>query len=189
MRKLKNTLFILISTIIIIAVVVILFISPITKYLIEKYDEKYTGRQIVMNWAYVNPFTGYIHFSGLKIYESKSDSVFFSANGISLNISMLKLLSKTYEISQCTLDHPLGIVIQEKKDFNFNDLVDKFSSKENSDTTKAPLHFNILSVKINDGEFYYHEKLIPINYFIKKVNFESAGKRWDEDTIAAKFSF
>src|ERR1035437_5225106 len=189
MNKLKKTLFILISSIIIIGVLVIAFISPITKYLIEKYSEKYTGRQIAMNWAYVNPFTGYIHFSNLKIYEFKSDSIFFSANGISLNIAMLKLLSKTYEISECTLDRPRGIVIQEKKDFNFNDLVDRFSPKENSDTTTAPLHFNILSVKINDGEFYYHEKLIPINYFIKKVNFESTGKHWDIDTISAKLSF
>ena len=189
MSKLKKTLLILIGSIIIIGILVIAFISSITKYLIEKYDEKYTGRQITMSWAYVNPFTGYIHFSDLKIYELKSDSVFFSANGISLNIAMLKLFSKTYEISECALDRPRGIIIQEKKDFNFNDLVDKFSSKENSDTTKEPLHFNILSVKINDGEFQYREKLIPINYFIRKVNFESTGKRWDADTIAAKISF
>jgi len=189
MHKLKKILLIIIGSLIITGVLVIAFISPITKYLVEKYDEKYTGRQITMNWAYVNPFTGYIHFSDLKIYELKSDSIFFSANGVSANIAMLKLFSKTYEISECTLDHPRGIVIQENKDFNFNDLMDKFSSKENADTTKAPLHFNILSVKINDGEFHYREKLIPINYFIKKVNFESTGKRWDADTIAAKVSF
>jgi hypothetical protein len=170
-------------------VVVILFISLITKYLVEKYDEKYTGRQITMDWAYVNPFTGYIHFSNLKIYELKSDSIFFSADGVSANIAMLKLFSKTYEISRFTLNHPRGTIIQNKKDFNFNDLIEKFASKENPDTTKAPVHFNILNVKINDGEFYYREKLIPINYFIKKVNFESTGKRWDVDTIAAQFSF
>jgi len=163
MHKLKKTLFIFISTIIIIVVVVILFISPITKYLVEKHDEKYTGRQITMTRAYVNPFTGYIHFSNLKIYELKSDSVFFSAKGVSVNIAMFKLLSKTYEISKFTLNHPRVIIIQNKKDLNFNDLVEKFSSKKNSDTTKAPVHFNILSVKINDGEFYYREKLIPIN--------------------------
>ena len=188
-RKLKKTILIFISTIIIITVVVILFISPITKYLVEKYDEKYTGRQITMDWAYVNPFTGYIHFSNLKIFELKSDSIFFSANGVSANFSVLKIFSKTYEISEFTLDHPRGIVIQNKNDFNFKDLVEMFSSNENSDTTIAPVHFNILSIKINDGEFYYHDPLIPINYFIKKVNFESKGKQWNSDTIAAQFSF
>src|ERR1035437_815673 len=139
MRKLKKTLLILISTIIIIVVVVILFISPITKYLIEKYDEKYTGRQIAMNWAYVNPFTGYIHFSDLKIYEFKSDSVFFSANGVSVTIAMLKLLSKTYEISELTLNQPYGLIVQNRKELNFSDLIEKFSSKDTSNTVKEPI--------------------------------------------------
>ena len=126
MHKFKKTLFILISTIIIIVVVFIIFISPITKYLVEKYDEKYTGRQIKMDWAYVNLFTGYTHFSNLKIYEFKSDSIFFSADGLSIRVAMFKLFSKTYEISELTLNRPHGIVIQNKKDFNFNDLIEKF---------------------------------------------------------------
>jgi len=29
-----------------------------------------------MDWVYVNPFTGYVHFSNLRIYEAKSDSVY-----------------------------------------------------------------------------------------------------------------
>lgn len=189
MNKLKNPLIFLIVAIIIIVVVVIVFISPITKYLVEKYDEKYTGRQITMDWAYVNPFTGYIHFDNFKFHELKSDSVFFSAQGISINITMIKILSKVYEISDFTLNHPRGIVIQNKKDFNFSDLIEKFTSKDTSTNTKAPVHFNILKVKIIDGEFHYRENLIPINYFIKKVNIESTGKHWDADTIATKFSF
>ncbi|RPH31882.1 MAG: DUF748 domain-containing protein [Bacteroidales bacterium] len=187
MHKLKRPLIIFISSILIFVLVVIIFISPITKYLVHRYDEKYTGRQIKMSWAYVNPFTGYIYFRNLKIYELKSDSIFFSADGVGANIAMLKLFSKTYEISKITLNHPRGTIIQNKKDLNFNDLIKKFSS--NSDTTKAPVHFNILGIKIIDGEFYYHEQLIPINYSIKSVNIESTGKRWNADTIAAKFSF
>jgi len=189
LHKLKGILFIITGSIIIITVVVILFITPITKYLVKKYDVKYTGRQITIGRTFVNPFSGYIHFSNFKIYEEKSDSIFFSADGVDVNVAMFKLFSKTYEISKLTLNHPRGIIIQNKKDFNFNGLVDKLSSKRNSDTTKSRVHFNILSVKINDGEFYYHEQLAPINYFIKKVNFESTGKRWDADTIAAQFSF
>jgi uncharacterized protein DUF748/AsmA-like protein len=188
MHKLKKVLLIFISTIVIIVVAIVLFISPITKYLIEKYDEKYTGRQITLDWAYVNPFSGYIHLNNLKIYEMKSDSVFFSANGVSANFAILKLFSKTYEISNITLDQPHGTIIQNNKDVNFNDLIDRFSPKKDADTSQAPLHFNILNIKINDGTFYYHEKRIPINYSIKNVNIESSGKNWDADTIAVSFS-
>ena len=180
---------IFISILIIITGLVIFLISPISKYLIQKYDEQYTGRQITIDWVYINPFTGYLHFSGLKIYEFNSDKVFFSSNGLSANFAMQKLLSKTYEISEFILDHPRGMIIQNKKEFNFNDLIQKFSSKGDTDSTKAPVHFNILNVKIIEGEFYYHDKFISINYFIKKVNIESAGKRWDSDTISTRFSF
>lgn len=142
-----------------------------------------------MNRVYVNPYTGYFSFKDLKIYESKSDSVFISIQSLNINFNMLKLLSKKYEISELQLDHPRGIIIQNKKLFNFTDLIEKFSSKDTLSANKEPIHFNILNVKINDGEFYYREKITPINYFIKHVNIESTGKCWDVDTIAANFSF
>lgn len=191
MRILKKVLLILFTVIIIITVVTISLISPITKYLVEKYDEKYTGRQITLDWAYVNPFTGYIHFNKLKIHEYHSDSLFFSANGLSADIAMFKLLSKTYEISTLILDQPCGIVIKKDSVFNFYDLIRQFSSKGNPDTSlvKAPLHFNILKVNIHDGVFYYRDEKVPINYFIKNVDIESTGFRWNADTIAAGFSF
>jgi len=193
--RLKKTLIIVISSIIITVILVILLISPITKYLIEKYDEKYTGRQIKTGWVIVNPFTGYIHIRNLKIYESKSlpyinegDSIFFSAKGLSANFAILKLLSKTIEITELTLDMPRGIINQSNKNFNFNDLVTKYTPGE-TDTIPSQFHFNILNIKIKNGEFHFFDKTIPVNYFIKEVNIESPGKHWNSDTIEAKFSF
>jgi len=134
----KKVLIIFTSIIAIIAGSVILFISPIAKYLVERFDEKYTGRQITMDGAYVNLFTGYVNFSSLKIYELKSDSIFISAEGLSANIAVLKIFSKTYEISKLTLDHPRGIIIQNKKVLNLSDLIEKFSSKKKREHLKNP---------------------------------------------------
>jgi hypothetical protein len=189
MHKLKKTLLIITGIIVLTITLVILFISPITKYLVEKYDEKFTGRQITIGLAYVNPFTGYVHFSNLKIYEAKSDSIFLSAEGLSANFAMLKLFSKTYEISEITLDHPKGIIIRINKVLNFNDLIERFTPKDTTPSGKEPLHFNILNIKINEGEFHYSQPLVPVNYFIKNVNLESTGKRWNSDTLTTKFSF
>jgi hypothetical protein len=169
--------------------IVIIFISPITKYMVEKYDLKYTGRQITMDWAYVNPFTGYVHFENFKIFEFRSDSVFISSKGVSANFEMRKLLSKTYEISELTLNKPHGILVQIDTILNFDDLVQKFSPKVDSLKAIAPVHFSINSIKIIDGQFFYRERVTPINYFIKNVNIESSGVHWDSDTIAATYSF
>jgi hypothetical protein len=193
--KLKKVSIIVVGAIIVLIMAVIFLISPIAKYLIEKYDVKYTGRQIKTGLIYINPFTGYVHISNLKIYELKgpyalkeNDSVFFSAKGLSANFALLKLFSKTIEISRVTLNKPRGIIIQNKKDFNFSDLIKKFTPRKTG-TTSSPVHFNILRIKIINGEFFYHEKVIPVQYFIKKVNFESAGKYWNADTITINFSF
>ncbi len=185
----QKKILISVSVLISLVVLVILFISPITKYVVQKYDVKYLGREITLGWAYVNPFTGYVHLSNLKVFEMESDSLFFSAEGVNANFEMLKLFAKTYEISQITLNHPRGIIIQNKSELNFNDLIELFSSKKKSTSGKKRVHFNILKIKINDGEFHYREEQIPVNYFIKNVNIESIGKQWDSDTIVAKFSF
>ncbi len=185
--KYKKAFFITGALIVAVIFLVIVFISPITKHLIEKYDEKYSGRKITMSWAYVNPFTGYVHFRDLKIYESKSDSIFFSAKGLSANFEMYKLLSKTYEISELVVDDPKGVIIQHEKQLNFDDLIDLFNSPEKK-SNKPPVHLSILRIKINNGEFYYRENVTPVNYYIKKVNCESSGFYWNKDTIAGNFS-
>lgn len=191
---------ILLSTTLIVlgvAVLVILFISPITKYAIEKYDEEYAGRQIKLDWAYVNPFTGYVFLKNLRMYEPanvsaqrKADTVFFSSEGVGLDLSLFKLFSKTYEIKSLSLDHPKVTIIQydNKDDFNFRDLIERFAG-DSTDTARAPVHFNLLDITVEGGEVHYREEVIPIRYYIKDFNFESDGLRWDVDTITAKFAF
>ena len=188
--KLRVTgLWILVS-IVGLVVLVFIFISPIAKYLVEKYDTKFTGREVKMEWAYVNPFTGYLHFDGLKIYECESDSVFILMDGLSLNFEMLKVLSGVYEISEITLNKPWGRMVQNGKQFNFSDLIVQFGPKEaRKDTAKRePVKFNLLNITIENGEFHYQEKTIPVNYFIKNVEVKCTGKRWDSDETNVKLT-
>jgi hypothetical protein len=192
MKKLKK--FLIISSILILTFValVIIFISPITKYLIQKYDEKYTGRQITLDWAYVNPFTGYLHLQNLKIYEYKSDSIFLAASGLSVHVSLLKLFSHTLQLNSATLDNLVVQVINDHKRMNFDNIIEKFSSGDSSKVpakNKTPLRVNLGELKITNGEIHYWDKQIPVIYYIKNGNFETPGKSWDVDTMAFKYSF
>ena len=125
-QKFKKVLIIIVSPIIVTLLLLIIFNSAISKYIVRKYDEKLTGRNITMEWAHVNPLTGIILFSNLKIFEQSSDSIFFSADAVDLKISIRKLFFRTFEISRLTLNHPYGVIIQNKKNLNINDLSDKF---------------------------------------------------------------
>ncbi len=186
--KLKKTLWIVGIALISFVVLVIVFISPLTKYLVEKHDVKFTGREIKMDWAYVNPFTGYLHFNNLKIYENKSDSLFISAKGLSANFALIELISGNYEITELNLNRSRIVFVQNLKVFNFDDLIAKFTSDKKVKNTK-PVHFDINKIVLKDCEVHYREQVIPINYFVKKVNIESTGFHWNSDTMLANFSF
>ncbi len=189
-RKVKKGILITLISIIGFALLVIVLISPIAKYVIQKYDERFLGRQVQVGFVYLNPFAGKIHLRNLKIYEKEGSRIFFSVKDLAVNVNMLKLLSKTYEITRVSLNSPVAWVIMDKKKSNFDDLLQKFSSKDTLDTLpKAPSHFNIRNIKITNGEFHYWEQSIPVKYFIRQVNIESKGMKWNSDSVNVKFSF
>ncbi len=188
-RKIKKRLLIVFIVLLSVFIGLLLFISTIAKYLVEKYDVDYIGREITLDRAYVNPVTGYMHFRNLKFYENKDTGIFISMKGLEANLSIFKLLSGTYEISDMLIDGPRGNVIQTGKDFNFKDLIERFKPKSPREPAMEKLHLNILNIKMLNGDFIFNETITPINYTIRKFNFESPGLYWNVDTIAARFSF
>lgn len=179
----------------IIAAVVIAIVacaSPIGKYIIESYvGPKVLGRKIKTSWVYVNPLTGYVHISGLKIYEPGGDSLtILKADELNVHYNIPKTLTKTFEFTDAELVRPVGWIIQDHKIFNFTDLIIHFSPKHPQPPgpkVRHPLHINILNFEITDGEFHYVEKSIPINYYMKHVNISSPGKWWAIDSFHLKF--
>ncbi|MBA3663073.1 MAG: DUF748 domain-containing protein [Bacteroidetes bacterium] len=190
LKRIKKTGIIISGIILVLMVAVFFLVSRIGKYTVEKYDVKYSGREIKLDEVYINLFTGYIHFSGVKIYEAGSDSVFFSADEINANVEIHKLFRRTLELSEVTLIHPKGIISQNKSAFNVDDLIKRIKNKDTGIKKNAePFHVNILNIKIKGGTVCYYERSIPVAYSLKQINIESAGKRWDRDTIEAKFSW
>jgi hypothetical protein len=189
-KSIRKTIFWTLGIIIGVVAVLILFISPLTKYMVEKYDEKLLGREVEMDLAYVNPFTGYMYFKNVKIYEANSDSIFFRSKGISANFSVYKVLNSTYEITELKINEPVIFFKQRDSLMNLDDIIQRFSSKDTTPKKQTEkTRFSINSIIIDNGEFHYHEEVLPVNYFIKKVNIESTGFRWDSDTMAAKYDF
>jgi hypothetical protein len=188
--RFKRGIIITLISIVGFVVLLILCSSPIARYVIQKYDGKILGRQVKVGLVYLNPLSGKIHLRNLKIYEKEGSRIFFSVKDLGVNLNMLKLLNKTYEISSVSLNSPIAWVIMDKKKTNFDDLLQKFASKDTLDTVaKAPTHFNILNIKITNGEFHYWEQSIPVKYFIRQVNIESKGMKWNSDSVNVSFSF
>ncbi|HLP71601.1 MAG TPA: DUF748 domain-containing protein [Bacteroidales bacterium] len=180
----------LLKSLLIIGIIVLLLIaaaSPLVKYVVQKYDVKYTGREITVDRVFVNPLSGAVRLRNFRIYEENSDSVFMYIKRFKTNLSILKLLSGTYELTSLSADQPDIHIIRTDSLFNFSDLIRKFSGNE-KDTTKPPAHFNLKHIRINDGLVRYHEYDFPSEINLAEINFSSSGMMWNVDTIAGKFS-
>ena len=185
-KKWKKVTAIVLGVIFGLIVLIIAFISPIAKYLIEKYDEKFLGRQITLDWIYLNPFTGYAHIDDFKLYELNKDSVFVSFSGLSVNVEMWKLLGKNYEISNLTLSKPEMHITQNRQQFNFSDIIETFTPKDTTAQKDAStIKVSVLDVKIKGGKLFYIEQSIPVNFWVTDLDIETPGYRWDVDTVLA----
>jgi len=65
--------------------------------------------------------------------------------------------------------------VQNRKQLNFYDLIQKFSPDSTAPPkpSKSTTYFNLLDLAIKNGEFNYVEQTIPIDYFVKEVNFKA----------------
>lgn len=183
-RKLLIGLFILIA----ILAVLLLSLNIIAKYIIEKNDIKWLGREITLGSVSINPFRGSVSINNIDFYEYKSDSICLHIDNLSGNMALMKLFSKTYEIEDITLTRPVGTIIQNKKEFNFSDIIRRFSKdpeekEEEKDTTKEPVKLRIKNMRIIDGEFRYIEQYMNIDYKITNLNAYSPGYMYDDDTL------
>ncbi len=169
-----------------ILLVLFLMLNIIAKYVIEKNDVKWFGREVTLSSIFINPFRGSVSINNLDIYEFKSDSICLHIDNISANMALTKLFSKTYEIENITIKKPKGSIIQNKAEFNFSDIIRRFSSDStnvDTATTSEPTKLRILNMKIVDGEFRYIEQHMNIDYKVVHFNAFSPGYMYDEDTL------
>lgn len=173
---------IILCVLLLFVVIVIAFISPITKFLIEKYSEKYVGRKIVMSWLYVNPFSGYVNAHNLTIYEKESPQIFIKTKNLALNITVLKIFGKAYELSSLNADQLWVNIVQDSTKFNFDDLFE-------IDTLKKKIPYCIRNIHVSNSEIHYNELTIPVHYYVKKVNIQCPSIESAVDTIHLSYEF
>ena len=190
-KKIRNRFLrialVIVTIVIIVCGVIIAFISPIAKHLIEKNSVKLIHRQVEIGWLYVNPFTGHIHAHNVVMYEKDGRKKFISIGGLSFNVSLRGLLSKKFDFYSITLNHLHLSIIENKAQFNFDDIFAK-------DTTApqkpgAPVKFYVRDIHLTNSIVEYSEVTIPVHYYVTKLNVECPGIEWDVDSAQFKYDF
>lgn len=156
--KLRRIIYIFLIALASLIFLAFIFISPIAKYVIEKNSEQWTGRKITMKHLWVNLFTGTVHASGLKVFEPKSNEVFFNCGDLNISVSLRKLLSSEYDFGHIKLKEPEIHIIQNGSHFNYDDLVKRFSSSppaNKNSKPSAPTKYWVRNIEVADATISY----------------------------------
>ncbi len=156
-KSIKITL-ILSSILLGLILLIVVFISPISKYLIEKYSEEYTGRKITMNSLSINIFNGSVTAKGFTVNEAKSSKAFFKTDVLDLNIAVYKLWAGKYDITSVELMQPYIQVIQKGDHFNYDDLMKRFVYDDptaKKDSAAKPVQYWARNIKVKNATVLY----------------------------------
>jgi hypothetical protein len=155
-KKLRRILIIIFGSLAVLIIITLIFLSSITKYLIEKYSEEYTGRKIRMSNLHINAFNGVVRFDNLEIYEPKSNSVFVECHELYFNLAVFKLLAGKYDITELKIDHPVINIIQHGNHLNYDDIIKKFTDKKPTEKEKSkPAQYWIRNLQVDSAMVVY----------------------------------
>jgi len=183
----------LISGIAILLIAIFFSISPITKYMIEKNSEAWTGRKITMESLFINILNRSVTVKNLRIYEFKRNDVFFSASRLHTELSFLPLLRGEYLLKTVQLVSPSVVIEQKGEHFNYDDLVKRFASedtlKKTPEPPSGPVKYHIEAIVVTGGNITYRDKLLNHEIVIQNFGLACPVIAWNENNIRIKVGF
>jgi len=190
-KWIKRLLIILGIVFVAVLVLAFIFISPITKYVIEKYDKEFTNREITIDKLWLNILTGTFHISNLTVYEENGKDQFVTAADINLEITVRKLLVGEYDVKQATFKSLKVNLIVDGTKFNFDDIIKKFAStdtlakKEKAEPVKYWLH----NFSIENSTITSFNKQIGNRNEINNLMLSGNSIAWDNPEMLLDFAF
>lgn len=189
-RKVTLTILIAFAVLLIAA---FLAVSPIAKYIIEKNSEEWTGRKITMNRLFVNLWKWNVTVRDLKVYESKSDAIFFSAGKIFTDINVMPILKGEFIINTIRIEKPTVVIDQYSDHFNFDDLVTRFTAVDTTnkepETPAEPTKYRVSNIEITDGTISYRDKVLNHEIVLQKFKFGCPSLVWNSPWLDAATEF
>jgi len=191
MKKVLKYFLILLASLIVVLGLLYVFISPITKYIIERKCVEWTGRRITIGSIKIKGTNGSVYIKDLKIYEANGDSVFFDCHDIYVKVDLREIMHGVYNVFKIKIDEPEIKISQYGNSFNFDDLIKRFSSPPGTKTdTNAPAtHYDISNVSINNANITYNDITIHNVFRIHNLNFNLPEISWNKPEIKMHLDF
>lgn len=195
MRWIKRILFSIAMLLLTAVLLILVFISPVVEWAIEKYSPEVIGRQVQMEDLTINLLIGRLHIEQLEVFEANgSQDVWLRCKSIKGAINVPKLLTGKYELQYALVDGLDTYVFQQGNHFNFDDLLalpKKFSSKEKKqvEEDKEPVDWTVKYLFLSNSKLRYKSADYDIDYTASNINIRCPIIASDVDQMDFKYSF
>jgi len=179
MKWLKRILFSLLILLLTAVVLLVIFISPVVEWTIEKYSPEYIGRQVQMNDLTINLLIGRLNIDKLQVSEANgSADTWLNCNRISGAINVPKLFVAKYELQYAIVDGLETVVLQNGNNYNFDDLLalpEKFASEKAKEPEQKgdPVDWQIKNILLTNSKLRYSSTDYDIDYTASNLNIHS----------------
>ena len=107
MKKKSRKLLIIIGAVVgILFGAILLGISPLAKYYVEKHGKELIGRRVSVDQLRFNLLNGKLHIEDFTLYEADEKSAFVALDRFSTDVKLWSLLKRTININYIDLVRP-----------------------------------------------------------------------------------
>lgn len=161
MKKWIKVLLIVLASIFALILLIAIFISPIAKSYIEKNDKELLGREVTIDKFRLNIFNGSLRIEKLNIFEKDNKTKFISLDTFKFNMKIYPLLAQKVVVQQILLAGADIKINQKGSEFNFDDIIKKFSSNDTTpkpeDTTASNWEISLNNISIKQTNITYKD--------------------------------
>lgn len=175
MKKTSRKLLIIIGAVVgILFGAILLGISPLAKYYVEKHGKELIGRRVSVDQLRFNLLNGKLHIEDFTLYEADEKSTFVALDRFSTDVKLWSLLKRTININYIDLVRPDIHITQQGSSFNFDDMVAHFRSDstavEKPSVEKNPWIIDIDSITIRSGKMLYEDRQVEAKWDFNNLN-------------------
>ena len=155
-----------------IVILLVVFVSPVAEYLIEKNSREWTGRKIEMDRLVINLLNGKVGIKQLKVYEADDRGLFVTAGKIRINTALLSFLTGRNIVEDVLIENAIIQVLQNGESFNFDDLILRFGAGDTVEEPAGgtPLAFEVRNIVIRNNTLNYKGASPLVNISIENLN-------------------
>lgn len=139
--------------------------SGITYY-VNEHGEELIGRKVTLRDLDINPISGTLNLHDLVVYKPNATDTFVALSTLKLNLDVWALTQEKYYVDRLWIDNMHLELAQDRGVFNFQDIIEKFSTEEDTtdtvDVEQGPLVFAVKNFSITRSHIIYNDANLPI---------------------------